>query len=102
MKNIILKANDGLEIKCYLYEPKNKPKASVLVVHGMQEHAGRYVEFCEFLTSHGYAVLAPDLRGHGHTAESKQLLGHSSGDIYLKTLDDLKMMTAWLKKSYSF
>lgn len=100
MKKIILK-NDNLDIKCYLYEPTTKPKAAVLIIHGMQEHAGRYKEFCEFLQGNNYAVLAPDLRGHGQTAESKERLGYCSGDIYQRTIGDLKMMLAWLKKSYN-
>lgn len=101
MKKIMFKRPDGVEVKCYLYEGETKPRASVLIIHGMQEHAQRYDDFANFLLKNGFAVLAPDLRGHGQTAESKDRLGYSKGDIYSLTLEDLVMMEEWLKKSYS-
>lgn len=101
MKNIILKCYEGLDVRAYLYEPSEKPKAAILLVHGMMEHAARYDDFAKFLVGHGYAVLTPDLRGHGKTAKSVQQLGYDSGDIYQNTIEDLKIMLAWLKKSYS-
>lgn len=58
-----------------LYEPRGSLKATVLLMHGMQEHCGRYVEFAEFLQSNGYAVLTYDHAGHGLTAKSKVQLG---------------------------
>ena len=70
MENIVIKGYNDLSLNCYLFEAKN-PKAVVQIVHGMQEHALRYVDFCEFLVYNNYTVLVSDLRGHGKTAQSK-------------------------------
>jgi alpha-beta hydrolase superfamily lysophospholipase len=51
-------------------------KAVVQVVHGMQEHGGRYEHLAGALIGAGYAVYAGDLRGHGLTAVAPHELGH--------------------------
>ena len=65
---------DGL---CYtLFAPDNcPPKASVLLLHGMAEHHKRYADFAQYLTQHGFAVLAYDQLGHGCTARTPEELG---------------------------
>jgi alpha-beta hydrolase superfamily lysophospholipase len=40
----------------------------VLVLHGASEHSGRYQRFANALVEAGWAVYAPDHRGHGNTA----------------------------------
>ncbi len=50
-------------------------KAAILVLHGMQEHSGRYEEFANYLKGKGYAVLTYDHIGHGRTAKTKEQLG---------------------------
>jgi acylglycerol lipase len=42
-------------------------KASVLIVHGLAEHSGRYEHVGAFLSEHGYRVRALDLPGCGHS-----------------------------------
>ena len=43
-------------------------KLWVQLVHGMNEHMGRYGEFASFLAEHGIAVIGHDCLGHGSTA----------------------------------
>jgi alpha-beta hydrolase superfamily lysophospholipase len=43
-----------------------KAKATCLIVHGMQEHSGRYAEIAEYFSAHGIAVLTYDHLGHGN------------------------------------
>lgn len=43
-------------------------KLWVQLVHGMNEHMGRYGEFAAFLAEHGIAVIGHDCLGHGSTA----------------------------------
>ncbi len=43
-----------------LFEPEDVPvKAAVLILHGMQEHSGRYADFARYLANNGFAVLRP-------------------------------------------
>ena len=59
-----------------VYEPDGIPiKAAILLLHGMQEHSGRYEPFATFLKEQGYAVMTYDHTGHGHTAKTKEQLG---------------------------
>lgn len=56
----------GVTIHCYTWRP-GKPKAVVLIAHGIGEHALRYEHVAQHLVGAGYAVWALDQRGHGAT-----------------------------------
>ena len=45
--------------------PANKLKAVLLVVHGLAEHSGRYMNLVNYFVPRGYAVYGFDQRGHG-------------------------------------
>ena len=47
--------------------PLGKVLGTVLMVHGLGEHAGRYDEVAEQLGQWGFAVRAYDQQGHGHS-----------------------------------
>jgi lysophospholipase len=47
--------------------PAAKPKALILVVHGMGEHGGRYEALANFLGEMDCALWIPDLRGFGRS-----------------------------------
>jgi len=47
------------------WDQVEKPRASVHIVHGMVEHAGRYARFARALNSAGCNVWGHDARGHG-------------------------------------
>jgi acylglycerol lipase len=44
---------------------KGPVRASLVLVHGLDDHSTRYAELGNRLAEHGYAVHAFDLRGHG-------------------------------------
>lgn len=54
---------DGLKLYDQWWRPQSEPRASVVILHGLCEHSGRYNEVAEFLATHGYAVDTFDLRG---------------------------------------
>ena len=45
--------------------PAEKPRASLIVVHGLAEHGGRYMNLVNRFVPSGYAVYAIDQPGHG-------------------------------------
>ena len=65
--------------------PDGDAHTSLLIVHGLAEHGGRYQEFAEFFTSAGFAVHALDHPGHGKSAGAR---GHiRSFSEFTGTLD---------------
>lgn len=63
-----LRADDGVDLFVHRWLPAAAPRAIVLIVHGMAEHAGRYARTAEYLTAAGFGVYAHDQRGHGRSA----------------------------------
>lgn len=57
-----------------LFSPETV-KATLLIVHGMQEHSGRYAEIAEYFANHGIAVLTYDHLGHGKSVKDKSEIG---------------------------
>ena len=93
-------ANSGTHNLFYeLFEPINEPpKAAVLILHGMQEHSGRYKNFAEYLANNGFAVLLYDHLGHGKSAENREDLGYFQKENPKQQLiDDAATMAAFLK-----
>ena len=59
---------DGLALHRLDGPPPQPPlRGSLLLVHGLGEHAGRYAHVMASLASQGWAVLAYDQRGHGRS-----------------------------------
>lgn len=77
MKTSTLKiaAPNGPALYTHRWLPDGPPRATLLIVHGMAEHGGRYARFAKALTDAGIAVYAPDLPGHGRTSSPTDL-GH--------------------------
>ena len=59
---------DCLELHEHRWLPPSPAGAAVVVVHGINEHAGRYARLAEALNEHGYAVYAMDLREIGRAS----------------------------------
>jgi len=45
--------------------PEGDPRAVLLIVHGLAEHCGRYMNVVDHFVPHGYAVYGLDHIGHG-------------------------------------
>lgn len=58
---------DGQSLACYHWSNGEKPRAVVVVAHGMGEHAQRYRPALATLIESGIAIYALDHRGHGAT-----------------------------------
>jgi acylglycerol lipase len=58
--------------------PGTDEKAVVVIVHGVAEHCGRYLNLASYLVSLGYAVYGFDLRNHGKSEGKKGTVEHFS------------------------
>lgn len=67
----------NIDIKSYLADD---PRASVLLLHGLAEHHGRYTTLIDALNADGYDVYAYDQRGHGR-APGKRAVADVGGLI---------------------
>lgn len=68
------KINNESQLFYTLFSPETT-KATLLIVHGMQEHSGRYAEIAEYFAAHGIAVLTYDHLGHGKSIKEKKDIG---------------------------
>ena len=103
MKKEIVKAFDGTELSCYLWDDVKDPKGIVQISHGMAEHALRYDDFAKFLNSKGYIVFADDHRAHGETsakASKKNVDGYHQGNIFEDTVEDMIQISNMLTERY--
>ncbi|MGL6127493.1 alpha/beta fold hydrolase [Chryseobacterium artocarpi] len=83
-----------------LFSPET-PTATLLIVHGMQEHSGRYAEIAEYFAHHGIAVLTYDHLGHGKSVKDKSEIGFFQIDKPDdRLISDVEMMADHLAAQY--
>jgi alpha-beta hydrolase superfamily lysophospholipase len=58
---------DGLPLHLHRWNAPAHPHGTVVLVHGLGEHAGRYAHVAATLNAAGWDVLAHDQRGHGRS-----------------------------------
>ncbi len=73
-------------------------KSTLLIVHGMSEHSGRYADFAQFLADNGIAVATYDQLGHGQTIKTTDELGFFGSEHPVQSLlKDVIIMADALK-----
>ncbi|KVQ47477.1 hydrolase [Burkholderia territorii] len=85
-----LRTTDGLELASYRWpagDGTQPARATVALVHGLAEHAGRYAALAARLNAAGIGVLAIDLRGHGQSPGKRAWIERF--DDYLNDADAL-------------
>lgn len=98
MHQTILSSNQIHRLHHTFFIPKGDIKASLLIVHGMSEHSGRYTDFANFLADNGILVLTFDLLGHGKTVKDRYELGFFDEKYPVQTLSkDVMIMVDTLK-----
>ena len=67
---------DGLNVAVYDWPLplRQRPRAVVLIVHGLGEHAWRYDALAQRLNEWGFAVRGYDQRGHGDSGGARGVL----------------------------
>lgn len=96
-----IKGFDDYQVTMSIWLPSCEPKGIVQIFHGMVEHIDRYEDFARYLNSKGYIVAGDDHRGHGRTAGLEHLGTVPFGHTYFDTIDDEKIITSYLKETYS-
>lgn len=78
-----LSTDDGLPL--FLHDwPHAAPRGTVLIVHGLGEHGGRYAHVAAQLNAWGWRVMAHDHRGHGRSGGERGRI--ASDDALLRDL----------------
>ena len=70
---------DGVELPLYRWPATAPMRATVALLHGLAEHAGRYAALAARLNGAGIELVAIDLRGHGYAPGKR---------AYVKRFDD--------------
>jgi alpha-beta hydrolase superfamily lysophospholipase len=84
----------GVNIFYQSWLPEGDPKAALLLVHGLGEHGGRYVNLVNHFVPLGYAVYALDHIGHGHS-DGTRLFLESFADFTNPLKLYFDMVTKW-------
>jgi acylglycerol lipase len=73
-----------------------KSHQTVIIVHGIAEHSGRYESMIQFFYDHHISSFAFDLRGHGQSAGARGKLKD-----FKDIIEDLHEIVQYVKKTYS-
>ncbi len=76
------KANLRIHVNSWL--PDSEPQSVIVLAHGYGEHSERYANLVNVVVPAGYALYAPDHRGHGKSEGTRAYI-----DNYEYLLDDL-------------
>lgn len=89
---------DGLNVATYDWPlpVRQRPRAVVLIVHGLGEHAWRYDALAQRLNGWGIAVRSYDQRGHGESGGSPGVLPDDDAllDDLAELVDDTRRHVA--------
>lgn len=101
MNENILSSDNTHYLHHTFFEPHDKDvkiSATLLIVHGMAEHSGRYTAFAQFLADNGIAVATYDHLGHGQTIKTEADLGFFGEEHPVQSLlKDVIVMADQLK-----
>ena len=75
-------------------------KGIVELVHGMEEHIGRYENFAKFLASKGFIVYGHDHLGHGKSANDKELGDFGCKNGWFRAAEDIHRYQELIKKEH--
>ena len=89
------KGYKGLSLYYLCWLPDKRPKAVLLVAHGLAEHSSRYKNLVNYFVPKGYAVYTFDYRGHGKSEGLRSYV-----DRFSDYLADLKTFLDKVRKEH--
>jgi alpha-beta hydrolase superfamily lysophospholipase len=95
IKEVKIAVGKGNSLFAREWVPGSKPKALVVLVHGLSDHGGRYRQVAESFAKDNVAFLAPDLRGHGKSDGKR-----CHFDSLELVMDDLNTVVNFIIKKY--
>lgn len=99
--NFISSTGKEIFAKKWYDEQRTQYKGVVQLVHGMEEHIGRYDEFANFLSLNGFIVVGHDHLGHGKTAKAEDELGYfAEKDGWFRLVEDIHILQNKIKQEY--
>ena len=63
----LITLRDGVHLAVRIWDGPHTGRGTVVIAHGLGEHAGRYEALAAVLVEEGWHVHAADQRGHGHS-----------------------------------
>ncbi|MCM1166322.1 MAG: lysophospholipase [Lachnospiraceae bacterium] len=88
------------DARFYIYTPE-KPKAALMLSHGMCEYIERYEDFAGFLCGNDIALAGNDHIGHGNSITDEDMLGYFGQERgYVNMVRDLHRMKAVLERQF--
>lgn len=73
-----LEMQDGTRLFCADYFSAGAPHSSIVVMHGLGEHSGRYAHVADYFCARGFAVRTYDHRGHGKSQGERGDIPHQN------------------------
>ncbi len=95
-----ISGSDGLPLAVLRIEPEDPKdiKGVVQMVHGKNEHKGRYINFMKYLAANGYLTIINDHRGHGESVLYEKDRGYWYEGGFPALIEDLHEITLEVKK----
>lgn len=79
----------------YVVDPVENSTKTVIIVHGIAEHLGRFDHIAKFLNNNGYNIIRYDLRGHGRSQGPR-----GKNWRYKDMVDDLRAFVLYAKNNF--
>ncbi len=96
---ITIKQKDGYITKLTFLSSPKRPKASILILHGMAEHQKRYSSYAQYLIEQGFDVYLYDHRGHGTDKKINELGFFSYQKGYQLVIDDAITISQYIEQN---
>lgn len=86
---------DGLSLFDQAWLPDDEPRLGLIIIHGVCEHSGRYMNLVDTLVPQGVAILSFDLRGHGRSPGRRVYI-----DNWQEYLDDVHSFVGVIRQGH--
>ena len=78
-RELTVRSSNGETLWGQVWEPGEKARAAIVLVHGLGEHIQRYQYVAEKLNAKGIALLGFDQQGHGKTGGKRGVINSGTG-----------------------